>query len=66
MKDGKFSVPATKDLMGKSIGAKVKIVPGLEGEENNVAGFTKPTSTPEALLQSMGAKKTTGDDGDTW
>ena len=66
MKDGKFSVPATKDLMGKPIGAKVKIVPGLEGEENNVAGFTKPTSTPEALLQSMGAKKTTGDDGDTW
>lgn len=66
MKDGKFAVPATKDLMGKSIGAKVKIVPGLEGEENNVAGFTKPTSTPEALLKSMGAKKTTEDDSDTW
>jgi len=66
MKDGKFAVPATKDLMGMSIGAKVKIVPGLEGEENNVAGFTKPASTPEALLKSMGAKKTTEGDSDTW
>jgi hypothetical protein len=66
MKDGKFNVPTTTELMGKAIGAKVKIAPGLEGEENNVAGFVKSASTPEALLRSMGAKKTTGSDDDTW
>jgi len=56
MKDGKFAVPAPKDLMGKTIGAKVKIVPGLEGEENNVAGFVKAGSPPEALIAGLGGK----------
>ena len=58
MKDGKFAVPATKELMGSSIGAKVKIVPGLEGEENNVSGFTKASDTADSLLKQMGAKAT--------
>jgi hypothetical protein len=64
MKDGKFAVPANKDLMGKTIGAKVKIVPGLEGEENNVAGFVKASSTPEALIAGLGGKPVAEDD--TW
>lgn len=64
MKDGKFTVPATKDLMGKPVGAKVKIVPGLEGEENNVAGFTKVSSSADSLLKSMGATPVT--DEEVW
>jgi hypothetical protein len=64
MKDGKFTVPANKDLMGKAISAKVKIVPGLEGEENNVAGFSKPSSNPDSLLKGMGATAVT--DSEVW
>lgn len=64
MKDGKFAVPAPKDLMGKTIGAKVKVVAGLEGEENNVAGFVKAGSTPEALIASFGGKPVAEED--TW
>lgn len=64
MKDGKFTVPATKDLMGKPVGAKVKIVPGLEGEENNVAGFTKVSSSADSLLKGMGATPVT--DEEVW
>ena len=63
MKDGKFTVPANKDLLGKTIGAKVKIVPGLEGEENNVAGFVKASNTPESLIKSMGA---VASEDETW
>jgi hypothetical protein len=67
MKDGKFTVPPTNDLMGKAIGAKVKIAQGLEGEENNVGGFAKVENTPDALLKSMGAKKVAKDsEEDTW
>jgi hypothetical protein len=61
MKDGKFTVPATKDLMGKSVGAKVKIVPGLEGEENNVAGFVKASNTPDSLITSIGGVESSED-----
>jgi hypothetical protein len=64
MKDGKFSVPDAKTLMGKSIGAKVKIVAGLEGEENNVAGFVKASETADSLLSKMGASKVT--DAEVW
>lgn len=66
MKDGKFAVPAPKDLMGKAIGAKVKIVPGLEGEENNVAGFAKAGATPEALIASLGGKPVSESTSDLW
>lgn len=64
MKDGKFSVPAPKDLMGKAIAAKVKVVTGLEGEENNVAGFAKASNSPEALVKSLGGTPVAEED--TW
>lgn len=54
MKDGQFKVPTPTELSGKAVAAKVTIVPGLNGEENNVGGFTKG-ATATNNLTSMGA-----------
>jgi hypothetical protein len=54
MKDGQFKVPTPAELSGKAISAKVTIVDGLNGEDNNVAGFAKGSSAT-ATLSSMGA-----------
>lgn len=58
MKAGNFQVPEINELLGKSIGAKVTVVPNsMSGEdENNVGGFTSATSgNVDAVLKSMGA-----------
>lgn len=60
MKDGQFKVPTPAELSGKAIMAKVTIVDGLNGEDNNVAGFSKGSATQN--LASMGASPV----GDAW
>jgi hypothetical protein len=60
MKDGQFKVPTPAELSGKPVMAKVTIVDGLNGEDNNVAGFSKGSVT--ANLASMGANPV----GDAW
>ena len=63
MKEGKFTVPAPKDLMGKILGIKLKVVQGLEGDENNVSGFVALKAAAGGL-DSLGAKEI--DPEETW
>lgn len=55
---GAFSVPEIKDLLGKSIGVRVKIreAEGSYPASNEVSGFAKATSGAEAL-KSLGASE---------
>ena len=53
-KDGQFKVPTPAELSGKAISAKVTVVDGLNGEDNNVAGFSRGTTATDTLA-SMGA-----------
>lgn len=56
---GDFTVPAPKDILGKPVDVRVTVreAQGDYPEDNNVAGFNKPTPGSETLL-SMGAKQT--------
>jgi len=58
MKSGKFTVPEVADLLGKSIGVRVKIGTDQNGQpRNEVGGFDAPAPESAAsLLESMGAK----------
>lgn len=64
MNDGKFTVPTPAELGGKAIRLKTTIVQGLNGDENNVAGFSKAVKVDAAsLLLGAGAKAV---EGETW
>ncbi len=57
MADGKFTVPTPTELSGKAVRVKATIVQGLNGDENNVAGFSKAQQVSAAsLLLGAGAK----------
>lgn len=53
MKDGQFTVPTPNELAGKELSAKVTIVDGLNGQDNNIASFSKQSASQ--TLSSMGA-----------
>lgn len=56
VKGGQFAVPTPNELAGKPVGARVKIAQDRDGvDENNVAGFNAPASTPANNLASVGA-----------
>lgn len=60
MKSGKFTVPEVSDLLGSSIGVRVKIGTDQNGQpRNEIGGFDKPTNataTGAAAMAAMGAK----------
>jgi hypothetical protein len=63
MKSGDFEVPSPEELMGKSIGVRVKVGKDQNGEDRNeVAGFDKATASTESVLSSLGAVPA----GDVW
>jgi hypothetical protein len=60
MKSGEFEVPETNELLGKSIGVRVKVGKDQNGEDRNeVAGFDK--ATVDSLLGSLGATPVVSD-----
>lgn len=63
IKAGNFKVPATGELLGSSIGVRVKVGEGINGEpRNEVSGFDKATTASD-ILTSVGATPVAGD---TW
>lgn len=57
IKAGNFKVPEVNDLLGKSIGVRVKVGEDLNGQpRNEVSGFDKPTTGgADALAATLGA-----------
>lgn len=56
IKAGKFTVPATADLLGKALSVRVKVGEDMNGApRNEVSGFD--SAKAESLLTAMGATK---------
>jgi hypothetical protein len=62
-----FSIPTPNDLSGRPIAVKVKVVAGMNGEENNISGFASTVSSTAVnnLASTLGATPVTNP-SDLW